>query len=86
MRRTGLENFELQYTYINKAIKGGLLRQPDIRICFALGGLGNGHQGMNHYEEAVQWYRRCYEAWDGVEGDQRLYVGDPIIQNCKRLN
>ncbi|KAJ8132696.1 hypothetical protein O1611_g931 [Lasiodiplodia mahajangana] len=77
-RKEGLENFELQWEYIKEAKARGLLTEPDIRICFALGGLGNGNFGLNNYQEAEQWYRQCLESWKGVTGDQRIYAGSLI--------
>ncbi|KAK4443298.1 protein SERAC1 [Podospora aff. communis PSN243] len=71
-----LENFKLQYDAMSEAVKQGVVRLPDIRFCFALGGMGNGTQGMGLYEKAEQWYRKCFEAFEGLEADRRMYGGN----------
>ncbi|KAI1841737.1 hypothetical protein JX266_012105 [Neoarthrinium moseri] len=73
---TALENFQLQYTFLDRAIAKGTIELPHIRYCFALGGMGNGTQGMSQYVNAEQWYRECYKAYDGLDGDRKIYGGN----------
>lgn len=71
---SALDNFKLQYESIDRAVKRGMVDLPDIRYCFGLGGMGNGNQGMGQYEEAEQWHRKCFEAFEGLDADKRMYV------------
>jgi hypothetical protein len=57
-----------------RAVQRGMVTLPDIRFCFTLGGMGNGTHGMGLYEEAEQWYRKCFKAFEGLEADRRMYV------------
>ena len=69
-----MENFKLQHKFVEKAVECGMVILPDIRFCFGVGGMGNGTHGMALYEEAEHWYRKCFEAFEGLEADQRIYV------------
>ncbi|KAH8203220.1 hypothetical protein TruAng_002625 [Truncatella angustata] len=71
-----LQNFQLQYEFLNQAIKKNVIQLPNIRFCFALGGMGNGTQGMGQYKDAEQWYRKCYNAYEGLDGDRKIYGGN----------
>ncbi|KAK0730143.1 hypothetical protein B0H67DRAFT_560920 [Lasiosphaeris hirsuta] len=73
---SALGNFKLQYESIDRAVKRGMVELPDIRFCFGLGGMGNGTHGMGQYEEAELWYRRCFEAFEGLNADKRMYGGN----------
>jgi len=73
---TALENFKLQYKAIDRAVKDGMLKLPDIRYSFALGGMGNGTHGRGQFEVATQWYRKCMAALEGSGGDRRMYGGN----------
>ncbi|EAQ85334.1 hypothetical protein CHGG_09348 [Chaetomium globosum CBS 148.51] len=73
---SALENFKLQYEFVDKAVKRGMVDLPDIRYCFGLGGMGNGNQGTEQYEEAEQWYRKCFDAFEGLDADKRMYGGN----------
>lgn len=73
-----LKNFKLQHETIQRAANAGVLQSPDIRLCFGLGGMGNGAHGMGQYEEAERWYRTCLDAFEGLDADKRLYVSDIV--------
>jgi len=72
--KVALKNFKFQYDAIDRAVKRGMVTLPDIRFCFGLGGMGNGAHGMGLYKEAEQWYCKCFEAFEGLDADKRMYV------------
>lgn len=55
------ESFKLHHYHLERALESGLLERPSIMEVYALGGLGNGLQGLNRYTEAEDCYRRCIE-------------------------
>ncbi|KXX77252.1 Protein SERAC1 [Madurella mycetomatis] len=71
-----LENFTLQYEFIDRAVKRGMVELPDIRYCFGVGGMGNGTHSMGQYEDAERWYRKCFDAFEGLNADKRIYGGN----------
>ena len=72
------ESFQAEYYWLRKAIDKGLLELPNIREVFALGGLGNGLQSLNRYEEAEECYRAAFKAWENVAGDRKIYVRNSL--------
>lgn len=80
---SALENFRLQYKALGRAVELGMITLPDIRFCFGLGGMANGTHAMGFYEEAEQWYRKCFEAFKGLDADKRMYVSVPdTLDSC----
>lgn len=69
------ESFQAEYKWLQQAINKKLVQLPNIREVFALGGLGNGLQSLNRYEEAEYHYRKAFEAWENIPGDRKIYVG-----------
>lgn len=73
------DNFTLQYESVDRAVKHGMVDLPDIRYCFGVGGMGNGAHGMGQYEDAERWYRKCFEAFEGLDADKRIYVSAVVL-------
>ena len=49
----------------------------------ALGGVGNGYQGLHEYEKAEEYYHRALAAWEGIPGNRAIYVTN--LSTCLRL-
>lgn len=79
------ESFQAEYSWLQKAISKNLVKLPNIREVFALGGLGNGLQSLNEYEKAEDCYRRAFQAWENVPGDRKIYVGSDSSRSKKLL-
>ncbi|RDW76977.1 hypothetical protein BP6252_05030 [Coleophoma cylindrospora] len=75
-----LKNFQNQWSYIQEAFKEGELQRPNSWEGLSLGRIGNGLQGMNRFEEAEDYYRRCLKAWEGLEGDRKLFTA--MLATC----
>lgn len=43
----------------------------------ALGGIGNGYQGLHNYKEAENYHRKALVAWEGVPGNRAIYIANP---------
>jgi prophage DNA circulation protein len=56
-------DFSKKLEYIQKALTNGELQRPCLEEIFALGGVGNGLQGIHSYAEAEDHYRRSMEAY-----------------------
>ena len=68
------DSFVTESHWVRKAIQKGLVKSPDIREVFAWGGLGNGLQSLNKYEDAEKCYRKAFQVWENVPGDRKIYV------------
>lgn len=68
-----LQDFQLQYDYLMKALEKNLWRRPHVREALALGGLGQGYAGLNNLPRAEEYYYRCIEAWEEAPGEPTIY-------------
>ena len=57
------DDFKAQIDCVERAIETGELKRPCLTEVFALGGVGNGLQGLNNYTEAEEYYRRAIDAY-----------------------
>ncbi|KAJ5726207.1 P-loop containing nucleoside triphosphate hydrolase protein [Penicillium malachiteum] len=72
LRKT-LENFRKQYKYLQRAFDKKLLTRPNVREALALGGLAQGHAGLDELPEAEKYFRQCIAVWEECPGDSTIY-------------
>jgi tetratricopeptide (TPR) repeat protein len=68
-----LDHFSKQYKYLMEAFDKGLWKRPDVREALALGGLAQGHAGLDQYDEAEGFYLRYIETWKDAPGEPTFY-------------
>jgi tetratricopeptide (TPR) repeat protein len=72
--RSALYNFQKQDKYLQRAKAAGLLGETgetSFREVLSIGGLANGHMGVNDAEKAEPLYRRCLEEAAKFENAER---------------
>ena len=67
------EHFKSEWEHRQAAFASNQLQRPNILEVFGLGRYGNGLMALGRHEEAEQYYRRCFETWEGLPGDRLLW-------------
>jgi tetratricopeptide (TPR) repeat protein len=72
MFQQAYDDFKAQIDCIERAIETGELKRPCLTEVFALGGVGNGFQGLNNYTKAEEYYRRAIDAYSKFPQEKLL--------------
>lgn len=70
------DNFRKSLACLELAFDKGLISRPAMQEVNALGGVGNGYQGLHEYGEAEKYYRKALVAWEGVPGNHAIYIAN----------
>lgn len=70
------DNFRKSLDCLELALDKGLISRPAMQEVNALGGVGNGYQGLHKYGEAEKYYRKALAAWKGVPGNRTIYIAN----------
>lgn len=69
-------NFQSQWAELEAAFETGQIQRPSIMEVFGLGRVANGLMALNRFEQAEEYYRRCFHAWEGLPGDRLIWTSN----------
>ena len=70
------DNLQRSLACLEVAFAKGQIQRPSMHEVNALGGVGNGYQGLHEYKKAEDYYRRALAAWEGIPGNRAIYVAN----------